>query len=66
MNFLLLLIILIVIKSIICYYINMKEVMPMGKKEKPPEKVATGLAVVALILQIVDKLLDIALKLVKN
>ena len=44
----------------------MKEVMPMGKKEKPPEKVATGLAVVALILQIVDKLLDIALKLVKN
>lgn len=36
------------------------------KREKPPEKVATGLAVVALILQIVDKLLDIALKLVKN
>lgn len=38
----------------------------MKQKEKPPEKVATGLAVVALILQIVDKLLDIALKLVKN
>lgn len=36
------------------------------KREKPPEKVATGLAVVALILQIVDKLLDIALKLVRN
>lgn len=36
------------------------------KIEKPPEKVATGLAVVALILQIVDKLLDIALKLVRN
>ena len=36
------------------------------KREKPPAKVAPGLAVVALILQIVDKLLDIALKLVKN
>ena len=66
MKFVFLLIILLAIKSLICYYITMKEVMPMGKKEKPPEKVATGLAVVALILQIVDKLLDIALKLVKN
>ncbi len=36
------------------------------KEEKPPGKVATGLAVVALILQIIDKLLDIAMKLVKD
>ena len=36
------------------------------KREKPPEKVATGLAIVALVLQILDKLLDIIMKLVRN
>lgn len=35
-------------------------------KKKPPSQVAPGLAVAALILQIIDKALDIVMKLVKN
>ena len=33
------------------------------KREKPPAKVAPGLAIAALILQIIDKALDIVQKL---
>ncbi len=36
----------------------------MKKKEKPPNKVAPVLAVIFLVLQIIDKLLEIVQKLV--